>query len=188
MKKLWLLLAVPIVALDQWVKWWIGSRSVLFWLAETLPVTHRFIPGVDLTYAENTGAAFSILGSARWFLAATSALAAAAIVFAVCKGWVRRPLGIISISCVLGGAVGNLIDRLWRGTVIDMFEFTFVRFAIFNVADVFITAGGACFCLYLLLDARKSGASPREGLEPQDEDRPSAGSEELDNAPVDENG
>ncbi|MDR0326450.1 MAG: signal peptidase II [Oscillospiraceae bacterium] len=162
MRKLWLLLAVPIVALDQWVKWWAKEHlwMEMWYISSSLSrPSQPFIPGVDLTYTLNTGAAFGLLsgGGARWFLVTASTLAAAAIIFAVCKKWVAHPFGVISLSCVLGGAVGNLIDRVWRGYVIDMFEFTFVRFAIFNVADIFVTVGGACFCLYILLDARKKG-------------------------------
>ena len=166
MRRLWLLPAVPIAALDQWVKWWATENllpKVVF--SSQLHFTQPFVPGVDLTYVTNTGAAFSMLGggAARWFLAAVSALAAAAIVVTVCKGWVTRPFGVISLSCVLGGAAGNLIDRVWQGYVVDMFEFTFVKFAIFNVADIFISVGGACLVLYLLLDARKKG--PDAGLD-----------------------
>jgi signal peptidase II len=147
MKKFWLLLSLPIIALDQWVKWW-AVQSI-----SPARLPRPFIPGVNLTYVENTGAAFSLFsgGWARWFLVAVSALAAAGIVFAVFKKWVERPFGIVTLGFVLGGAAGNLIDRVVNGYVVDMFEFTFVRFAVFNVADIFITAGGACFVLHMLL-------------------------------------
>ena len=153
MRKLWLLLAVPIAALDQWVKWW-----VKWWPLEYLH-GRSFFPGIGLTYVENTGAAFSMLdgGAARWFLVVVSTLAAAAIILAVCKKWVAHLFGVISLSCVLGGAVGNLVDRAAQGYVIDMFAFTFINFAIFNVADIFISIGGACFCLHILLEMRKKG-------------------------------
>jgi signal peptidase II len=150
-RKLWLLLAVPIVALDQWVKWWVR------WWPSGYLHDRSLLPGIRLTYTENTGAAFSMLdgGAARWFLVAVSSLAVIFIILAVCKRWIPGLFGIISISCVLGGAAGNLIDRASRGYVVDMFEFTFVNFAIFNVADVFITVGGICFCLRLILEMRK---------------------------------
>jgi signal peptidase II len=153
MKKLWLLLAVPIIALDQWVKAWavinIASRSYM-------PAYPDFFI-VKLTYAENTGAAFSLLGGggARWFLVAVSSIAAAAIVLAVCRKWVDGTVAVAALGCVLGGALGNLIDRVRLGYVVDMFEFTFMRFAIFNVADVFITTGGACFVLVMLMGEMK---------------------------------
>jgi signal peptidase II len=158
MKKLWLLLAIPIVILDQWVKWWVspGVGECNHCHAEdSFPIS--FFPGIELIYAENTGAAFSLLsgGGARWFLVAVSAAAVVLIITAVCKGWVKGLLGVISASCVLGGAAGNLIDRAVNGYVVDMFAFTFVNFAIFNVADIFITAGGVCFVLATVLESKK---------------------------------
>jgi signal peptidase II len=161
MKQAWLLLSLPIILLDQAVKFW--AKESLLASADPFnsrfmePPPQSFIPGIQFTYAENTGAAFSLLsgGGARWFLTIISALAAAAIIYIVCKGWVTTVFGAISISCVLGGAVGNLIDRALRGYVVDMFEFTFMNFAIFNVADIFISIGGVCFCSYLLLEMRK---------------------------------
>ena len=157
MRKLWLLLAVPIIVLDQWVKWWVPKVLAHDSLSSVIMRSKSFLPGVNLTYTENTGAAFSMLdgGAARWFLVAVSTLAVVFIILAVCKRWIPSLFGIISIACVLGGAAGNLIDRAARGYVIDMFEFSFVNFAIFNVADVFITVGGACFCLHLILEMRK---------------------------------
>jgi signal peptidase II len=159
MKKLWLLLSLPIIALDQWVKWWAVQNISL----TSARFPRPFIPGVNLTYVENTGAAFSLLsgGAARWFLVAVSSIAAAGIVYAVFRKWVERPFGIVTLGFVLGGAVGNLIDRVANGYVVDMFEFTFVRFAVFNVADIFITAGGACFVLHMLLtETRKKKDAP----------------------------
>ncbi|MDR1691858.1 MAG: signal peptidase II [Oscillospiraceae bacterium] len=152
LQKLWLLLALPAVALDQLVKRWITQAAEARGFS---PLHFPFLPGLNLTYTENTGAAFSLFRNSRWFLVAVSALAVALILFAVFKGWIQGKLGVASISCVLGGALGNLIDRAFLGYVVDMFEFTFVSFAIFNVADIFVTIGGICFCLYLLLESRK---------------------------------
>jgi signal peptidase II len=157
MLKLWLLIALPIAALDQWVKRWAYDNLFVSPAQSWLPPPRTLIPGVDLVYVENTGAAFGLLGggNARLFLIAVSALTAAAIVLAVCKSWICYPFSVISISCVLGGAIGNLTDRILQGYVVDMFEFTFIRFAVFNVADIFITVGGACFILSVLLDEKR---------------------------------
>jgi signal peptidase II len=153
MNKLWLLLAVPIIALDQWVKWWAVEHL-------KFQASRPFVPGVDLVYAENTGASFSLFagGGARWFLVVASTIAAAGIILAVCKRWIAGLPSVIAISCVLGGAGGNLIDRAAQGYVVDMFRFTFIDFAIFNTADVFITCGGVAFCVCMLLEGRKAAA------------------------------
>ncbi|MCL2002559.1 MAG: signal peptidase II [Oscillospiraceae bacterium] len=169
MKKYWLLLALPVIALDRWVKWWASDtmRSKVL-LSSGRHYSEPFIPGVDLTYATNTGASFSFLAGggsvSRWFLVGVSALAVGFIILAVLKNRVRHPLTIIALAALLGGAAGNLIDRVYAGYVVDMFKFTFVEFAIFNVADVFITVGGAAFViLYALLEAKKG--EPDAGLD-----------------------
>ncbi len=133
MKK-WAWIAPLVVLIDQIVKMWVSG----------MPQVRRvLIPGVlRLTYAENTGVAFSMLSGRPWLMGIVSALCIAA-------GWLilrRYRLGTasrIGAMLILGGAVGNLLDRVFRGYVVDMFEFLFVRFAIFNVADAAVTAGAA---------------------------------------------
>ena len=69
----------------------------------------------------------------------------------------NRKLLTIGISLFLAGAVGNFIDRMYQGFVVDMFRFDFIDFAIFNVADVSLVAGVICLFIYMILDERKSG-------------------------------
>ena len=69
---------------------------------------------------------------------------------------ITNPLGAWSLVFVAAGAVGNLIDRVLYGYVVDMFDFRFMNFAVFNVADVFVTTGAALFCLYVLLSPDKT--------------------------------
>jgi signal peptidase II len=142
---LYFLLAAIIVAADQAVKNWSvlnlqGRGSV------------EFIPGlVNFYYAENTGAAFSILRNMRWFFIGVSIIASIIIVYVILTRKVKSVWGLIPLGMVLGGAIGNLIDRIFVGYVVDMFEFSFVRFAIFNVADIFVTVGGVLFCIYYII-------------------------------------
>ncbi len=142
---LWALLTVACgIAADQLCK---------FWAAETLKGKGvvDLIPGVlHLVYVENTGAAFGLFDNSMWILTVISAMAALFIVVVLLRGWIRHPLGWWSLVFVLSGALGNLLDRAARGFVVDMFEFSFVRFAVFNVADIFVTVGGALVCVYLL--------------------------------------
>lgn len=141
---LYLLFSVAIVIVDQIVK----NQAVINLRGRG---TIEFIPGIlNLYYAENTGAAFSILRDQRWIFIVVSTLASLAIAYLIISKRIRSPLGLIPLSMVLGGAVGNLVDRIFAGYVVDMFEFAFVRFAIFNVADIFITVGGVLFCVYYL--------------------------------------
>ena len=134
-------IAVLTVIVDQIVKW--GCLSL------TGSVT--LIPKVlALTYAENTGMAFSLFSGRAWLLGVVSALC-------ILAGWLvlrRYKLGRLSriaAMLMLGGAVGNMLDRFFRGYVVDMFEVLFVEFAIFNVADAALTIGTALMALSLLL-------------------------------------
>ena len=133
-------MAVAVVMADQLVKA----------LARRLTGPMTLIPGlIGLRYSENTGMAFSLLSRHTWLLTAFSALL-------ILVGWrvMRRyrlgRLSRIAAMLMLGGAVGNLIDRLLAGYVVDMFEVLLFRFAIFNVADAALTVGGMLLAVTLL--------------------------------------
>ncbi len=135
---------ILLVILDQAVKYLVKTNIPL---GGSVP----FLPGIlGLTHIHNEGAAFSMLTGARWFFVVLT------VVFLVFGLWVlwkkklRHPLGIWSWVLVLAGAAGNLIDRCLYGYVVDMFEVQFMRFAIFNVADIFVVVGGILFCVYYL--------------------------------------
>ncbi|MDF2839146.1 MAG: Lipoprotein signal peptidase [Evtepia sp.] len=147
----YLFIAVAIVAVDQLVKNSIRQTLPLF---ETRP----FLPGfVELTYVKNTGAAFSMLASHTWLLALISAVVAGILLVVLLRGIVPSTLGQLSLALVLGGAVGNLIDRVWLGYVVDMFSLQFMNFAIFNVADIGVTVGGVLLCISVLFFWDKKG-------------------------------
>ena len=141
---LYALLAAALVALDQLVK---------YLVVQNIPLGHHvpFLPYIlDLTYVQNTGAAFSIFKDHTWLLTIISAVVAAAIAAALIKRVVAHPFGVITLSVVLAGAVGNLIDRALFGFVTDMFNLQFMHFAVFNVADICVVCGGIAFCVYFL--------------------------------------
>ena len=104
----------------------------------------------SLTYVENKGAAFGILQNARWvFIVAT-------IVAIIAMVWYKRkfkPQGKIintSLCLLLSGALGNMIDRIFLGYVVDMLEVTFIDYPVFNVADCFVVVGAILLCIYIL--------------------------------------
>ena len=135
---LYIIIAAAIAVFDQLFKMWIVSA---------IPIGGymALIPGViHLTYVKNTGAAFSIFTDMRLFLIIlTSALIVAVILFMLKGGLTKAEK--ICLAAVLGGGIGNLIDRLLLGYVVDMFEVEFMNYAIFNVADCFIVAGVIAF-------------------------------------------
>ena len=145
----WLWLSAVIVVLDQLAKWVVVQEFSLY---EQMPL----LPFFSLTLAYNPGAAFSFLGSAsgwqRWFLSAI-----AIVVSAMLVGWLKQLRQneswlACSLSLVLGGAVGNLYDRLVHGQVTDFLLFYYKNwyFPAFNLADVAITMGAAMLILDML--------------------------------------
>ena len=126
---LYLILSVIIVVGDQFVKY---LTTLNFSSGESLDV----IPSVfRLTYVENTGGAFSMFSDKSWgiwVLAGISAVAIIAIIIIMFKARLGV-LGKLSLCFILGGAVGNLIDRLVLGYVVDMFQPLFINFAVFNI-------------------------------------------------------
>ena len=139
------ILAVALVVIDQIVKYLVRSSIPL---GQSIP----FIPHVmDLTYVQNTGAAFSILREHTWLLTLASAIVVLVIAYLVVKGRLRGRLGLWSAALILSGGVGNLIDRAAFGFVTDMFQTTFINFAVFNVADCCITIGVPLLFLYVAL-------------------------------------
>lgn len=139
------ILAAALVALDQLVKYLIRANIEL---GASVP----FIPHLlDLTYVQNTGAAFSILRQHTWLLTLTSAVVVLVMCRLTVKGFFKNRLGMWSAALVLAGGMGNLIDRAVFGFVTDMFKTTFMDFAVFNVADCCITIGVPLLFLYVLL-------------------------------------
>lgn len=136
--------ALALIFLDQITKW-----LTIRFLASGESVT--LIPRIlSLTYVKNRGAAFGILVGARWFFVAVTLLVVIALwVYAVKK----KPSSLlfkISAPLICAGAVGNLIDRIARGFVVDMIEATFIDFPVFNVADCCVVIGAILFCLYVI--------------------------------------
>ncbi|WP_297214100.1 signal peptidase II [uncultured Flavonifractor sp.] len=142
---LYLILAAALVGLDQLVK---GLVRANISLGEGVP----FLPHVlQLTYVQNTGAAFSLFAQHTWILSLVSTAASILLVVLLVKKVFPHPFARFCLSLVLAGAVGNLIDRVALGYVTDMFQTLFMNFAVFNVADICIVCGGIAFCAYYLL-------------------------------------
>ena len=144
-----LLLAAVIVLMDQLSK--VGATTLV-----TSRGSVELIPGVlGLTITWNYGASWGILSGKTAFLLIVTGLVCAAIFIALILGRPKDRFARIALGLVLGGAVGNALDRLADGRVTDMLETLFMDFPIFNVADCFITVGGVLFCVALLLEERR---------------------------------
>lgn len=144
---MWILCAVGLVSvgLDQLTKY-LTIRYLK--PVGNVPLIEGWL---HLTYVENTGAAFGILKNHRWLFLVVSTLAIAAmIVYMVRKRRTLSPLLGVSLALIVGGGIGNQIDRLARGYVVDMIYLKIIDFAVFNVADACVCIGAALLFLYIL--------------------------------------
>lgn len=142
------IVTVVILILDQLLKSWTVQNIALN------TGTHALVPGVlHLTYIQNQGVAFGFGADKPWFrwLMVIVALAFAVVILTVlAKKKVQGALGRWAAVLVMAGALGNCIDRVIRGYVVDMIQLEFVNFQIFNLADSCLTVGAILFCLYII--------------------------------------
>lgn len=144
MLALYLILVILLAALDQLTK-----LAVLKWIQplNTLPLWKEVF---HLTYCENRGAAFGILQNRfGLFFIITVVVLIAVTVFMIKKRPASRCL-TVSLALLVGGALGNFIDRLLRGFVIDFLDFRLIHFPIFNAADCFVVCGAVLLALYVI--------------------------------------
>ncbi len=142
----WLWLALLILVVDLGVKQWVMDNFQLF---ETRPL----IPFLNLHYAHNPGAAFSFLadkgGWQRWFFAGIAIGIAVVLLALMYRSAASQKLNNIAYALIIGGALGNLFDRMVHGFVVDMIDFYVGdwHFATFNIADAGICIGAALIVL-----------------------------------------
>ena len=162
---LYAIVAVIALILDQLIKYWttisvIKDEGIV-----------KLLPGViHLTNVHNTGAAFSFLQGMRWLFVTLCVVFVAAVIYLLVKNIICTPGARWCAVIVMAGAVGNAIDRIINGYVVDMFEFDFkifgMNFPVFNLADIYLTIGVLVFCVFLLAekpeekqDKAKAGAA-----------------------------
>jgi len=129
------------------------------------------IPGVlQLTYTENTGMAFGFLASYQWIPLVITPLILGGLGVLLAKNKFPCRVQRLALVCVMAGGVGNWVDRLLYGFVVDMLEPIFIRFAVFNLADVFITVGGFVFVVaYVVSEWQTAQAKRKTSAEPSGE-------------------
>lgn len=130
-----ILLCAGLVGLDQWLKW----------LAVVYVKPAGVLPGIEglfqLRYVENDGAAFSILAGQQGLLIVVTGLALLVVAWLLLFKRPQDKLEYLSLVCIFSGGVGNLIDRVANGYVVDYIDLQFMRFAVFNLADVLVCVG-----------------------------------------------
>ena len=142
---IWLLISAALVAVDR-----ISKVLIVRYLPDGKEV--RVIPYVfNFVYVENRGAAWGILANNRWVFIVISSIAIIGIAFALLYlARYKKPL-VSSLSLIFAGGIGNMIDRLANGYVVDFIQFDFFKkFPVFNVADSYVTIGGFMIVIYLI--------------------------------------
>ncbi len=145
----WISLALLAVVLDQVTK----LLAVKYLMpVDTVPIIKNVL---HLTYLENTGAAFGSLKNSRWVFLAVSTFAIIALVFYMFRFKPKNRVLSAGLAFIIGGGIGNMIDRLAKGYVVDFVDFRLINFAVFNVADSFVCVGAALVIIYIFFFTEK---------------------------------
>lgn len=129
------ILAVVLVGLDQIVKVWTVANI-------ELDTVEPFLPGfMSLAYLRNYGAAWSILQNQQWFFTIVTIAAVTGLIWYYVKQIKGSLWTLFSLALMIAGALGNFIDRIRLGYVVDMFHLDFISFPVFNVADMCLSVG-----------------------------------------------
>ena len=150
------------IAGDQALKGWTVSHLEL---GESTP----FIPAImQLTRVHNYGAAWSSLSGKTVLLIAVTAVMMIAVAVLLLRRVVRHPLGVAACLLILGGGIGNIIDRIRLGFVVDMFDLLLFSYPVFNLADCFVVVGAILGAVYYLWIYEKFDARKKSNDSPSD--------------------
>ena len=145
-----ILIIVLVIAADQITKAWAVSALTGI---DTMPLIQDVL---HVTYVENRGAAFGMLADQRWVFMVLSVVGIAALfAWMSIDKTISRPMKSI-LAMIIGGGIGNMIDRVMLGYVVDFIDCRFIDFYVFNVADSFVTVGCVLFVLLLSIEEYKN--------------------------------
>lgn len=148
---LYLVLLVVIVGCDQLLKYWITTNLALQQVQTLIP--NLF----SLTYLRNDGAAWSILQGKQLFFMLLTPIVILVLGYLLFKARRQHRIYALGLTFMIAGALGNFIDRLRLGYVVDMFQLDFINFPIFNLADSALTVGVILVFVYLIFFADEKG-------------------------------
>ncbi len=152
MLRYYVMAAIALIV-DQIIKW---SVATYMDIGQRIPM----IPGfIQLTSIRNRGAAFGILQNQRLFFIVITAIVLVGIVVYLRKTYREQKLLSSALALILAGALGNFVDRARNGEVVDMLEFTFINYPVFNVADVFIVTG----VIMVMIDTIRQSVKEKAG-------------------------
>ena len=162
--------ALGLVALDQWTKFWTVANfaaPTAVNIYSTTDPAKPFLPGVvELTRVHNYGAAWSSFSGQKWLLIGLTSVLLVIVLVLAAKKIVRHPVGLAACMLIFAGGVGNLIDRVRAGYVVDMFHFEFwPSYPVFNVADICVVIGAVLGSVYYLWLYDQFDAKPKQPKE-----------------------
>ena len=171
---LYAIVVILVLILDQNTKLWVSTNITLN--TGSIPL----IPGVlEIVNIHNDGAAFNLLSGFRWLFIGLAAALLVFVVLALALNWIKGKFGRWTLVLTLAGALGNAIDRVINGYVVDMISVPAISFMqVFNVADIFITVCGILFCFYLIFGGNRKAARRQAAAAAEDE-----GEYEIENQP-----
>ncbi len=178
---IWLAIIAVTVFLDQITKY----LTILYLKPiDTQPLWEGVL---HLTYVENTGAAFGMMKDSRWIFMITSTVAIVGILgYMIYRTYVKKItmpwMEALALSLIVGGGIGNMIDRTLLGYVVDMIDFRLINFAVFNVADSFVCVGAGLMVLYLILEMVKESKAEKAKTAAETEAIPEEASESAESA------
>ena len=133
----------------------------------SVPIINKVL---SFTYVENKGAAFGMLADHRWVFMTVSAIVIVAIFVFVARYKPQSTLMKLSLGMIAGGGIGNMIDRVARGYVVDFIDVTCIKFYVFNIADSFVCVGCGLMVLSLILDEIKDRKAKKAALNENGQD------------------
>ena len=151
------LIAAALLGVDQYAKFWVENHMALEEIRTFLP------PFLELHAVHNYGAAWSIFSGARWVLVGVTTVMMLAVAAALLLRVVRHPVGVFASFLILAGGMGNLLDRIVQGYVVDMLRFPFwTSYPTFNVADICVVSGCMLWLVYALAVQDRPDTGRRE--------------------------
>ena len=158
---IWFLVIAAVIILDQASKAYVMYGLGLDEVGESIPLIENVF---HFTHVRNTGAAFGMLDeeNQRWIFIVASIIGIAALIFYLWKFRPKSKWACTALSMIIGGGIGNMIDRIALGYVVDFIDFTLIDFAVFNGADSFVCVGAGLLILALILDIVKEQKTEKE--------------------------
>lgn len=157
-----LVLSLLLVVIDQLTKWLISTNMELNSVVNLIKIGDTEV--LNLYYCLNIGSAFSMMEGKTIFLIAITSVVIAALITGLLTKKIRRPSFVIAVSLIIGGGIGNLIDRIFNeGAVVDFIDVRIINFAIFNFADICAVVGGILLCLFVIIDEVRENRQKKLG-------------------------